>query len=169
MGIAEQWLPVAGWESSYEVSNHGRVRSVRRNTYRRDGAVCPVGGKVLSPTGKKRPQVKLYSGHREYIFRQIHILVLEAFVGPRPLGMFGLHADDNPHNNHLNNLRWGTPSENTADAIRNGKHPAAQQKTKTNCPQGHEYTEQNTRLWGNYRYCRACSKERASKLTLKGA
>lgn len=48
-------------------------------------------------------------------------LVLEAFVGPRPPGMWALHRDDNKANNHVSNLRWGTPLENGRDAVRNGK------------------------------------------------
>lgn len=30
------------------------------------------------------------------------------------------HLDDNPLNNKLSNLRWGTPKMNTSDCIRNG-------------------------------------------------
>jgi len=46
-------------------------------------------------------------------------LVLEAFIGPRPDGAFARHLDDNPSNNRLDNLAWGTRKENVADAIRN--------------------------------------------------
>lgn len=52
----------------------------------------------------------------------IHVLVLEAWVGPRPAGMLGLHYDDNPTNNNVGNLRWGTHADNIADSIRNGHH-----------------------------------------------
>ena len=37
---------------------------------------------------------------------------------------------------------------------------AAQNAAKTHCPQGHEYTEDNTYRYGNGRYCRSCSRER---------
>ena len=49
----------------------------------------------------------------------IHHLVLIAFVAPRPPGMICCHADDNPQNNRLENLRWGTYRENGADHKRN--------------------------------------------------
>jgi hypothetical protein len=32
-----------------------------------------------------------------------------------------LHADDDPDHLDLENLRWGTPVENAADAKRNGR------------------------------------------------
>lgn len=37
---------------------------------------------------------------------------MEAFVGPRPFGMEVLHMDDDPTNNQLKNLRYGTHAEN---------------------------------------------------------
>lgn len=48
-------------------------------------------------------------------------LVLRAFVRPPNEGECALHYDDNQQNNDLSNLRWGTRTENHADAIRNGK------------------------------------------------
>lgn len=53
---------------------------------------------------------------------QICHLVLLAFVGPCPNGMECCHWDDDPSNNVLSNLRWGTKEDNARDAIRNGKH-----------------------------------------------
>lgn len=82
----------------------------------------------------------------------IHVLVLTVFVGPRPPKMDCCHWDDNPANNHLENLRWGTRSENVKDCVRNGSHVMA---NRTHCPQGHPYSPDNT-----YRYPqgnRACN------------
>jgi NADH:ubiquinone oxidoreductase subunit C len=44
--------------------------------------------------------------------KKIHLLVLEAFVGPRPEGYEAAHLDDNSRNNHVSNLAWVTRSEN---------------------------------------------------------
>lgn len=53
--------------------------------------------------------------------RQVHIIVLETFVGPKPSRHHrGLHKDDNKLNNHVDNLYWGTPEQNFKDAIVNG-------------------------------------------------
>lgn len=46
---------------------------------------------------------------------RVHCLVLQAFIGPRPVGQQGCHDDDNPDNNALKNLRWDTPKGNIAD------------------------------------------------------
>lgn len=62
-----------------------------------------------------RPFVKV-GGNYVYV----HHAVLETFVGPRPSpDHHGLHADDNPLNNRLSNLRWGTCAENMEDRRRN--------------------------------------------------
>lgn len=47
--------------------------------------------------------------------RSVHSLVLEAFVGPRPEGLECRHLNGNPLDSRLENLRWGTKSENYAD------------------------------------------------------
>jgi len=53
----------------------------------------------------------------------VHRLVLEAFVGPCPDGMECRHLDSDPLNNHVGNLRWGTPKENADDRTSNGTQP----------------------------------------------
>ncbi len=58
--------------------------------------------------------------NRVHIFRGVHCLMLEAFVGPCPAGMQGAHNDGKPHRNILSNLRWDTPLGNAADKYRHG-------------------------------------------------
>lgn len=62
--------------------------------------------------------VQLCNGR--HVKRYVHRLVLEAFVGPCPEGMQCRHLDGNPRNNNLENLCWGTPTENQADKIEHG-------------------------------------------------
>ena len=40
------------------------------------------------------------------------------------------------------------------------KNSGPQNKFKTHCPKGHEYTEENTRIWGPSRYCISCNQIR---------
>ena len=116
-------------------------------------------GRVRGPDGElRRPTPRKDSGHfvinLQGKTRRVHRLVLEAFVGPCPLGMECLHADDDPANNSLSNLRWGTRSENIHDRVRNGIHNNA---SKTQCVNGHEYTPSNTfRHKDGRRECRTC-------------
>jgi hypothetical protein len=50
----------------------------------------------------------------------VHRLVLEAFVGSCPDSFECCHKDGNPLNNRLENLRWGSRSENRLDAVNHG-------------------------------------------------
>lgn len=48
--------------------------------------------------------------------RRTHILVAEAYI-PNPNNYsYVCHKDDNKENKHMDNLEWGTPSQNTKDA-----------------------------------------------------
>lgn len=82
--------------SNYEVSNLGRVRSARG---------------VLRPSASASGHLSVVLG-RSVGTKQVHQLVMSAFVGPRPKGMEVLHLDHDPSNNARVNLKYGTRSEN---------------------------------------------------------
>lgn len=141
-----RWRPVPGWADRYEVSEYGDVRSLRTGKYRkpqlssRDGHLWVMLYRSSKGTGK-----------------QISHMVLEAFDKPRPKGKLALHYDDDPLNNSIGNLRWGTYSENQYDKVRNGNHHNAK---KTHCKHGHTFDKQNTKIvhWNGrqLRQCKAC-------------
>ena len=113
--MSEKWLPVVGYEGLYEVSDEGRVRSLDRVSS--DGSRRK--GRVLTPTGINHVHVTLSS---RGVKRKpsVHRLVLEAFLGPPPAGAIGCHRDDDPRNNCLRNLYWGSHSQNYSDSVVNG-------------------------------------------------
>lgn len=83
----------------------------------------------LKPSpGKGYLFVGLYDGHGSRRRISIHHLVLEAFVGPRPLPWTGPERTEGCHfpdpdrtNNRPGNLRWGTRKENGVDAVLQGR------------------------------------------------
>ena len=155
--MSERWLPVVGYEGLYEVSDQGSVRSLDRVIRRKDGrGEYLKRGRVLSATPNTSGHLQvILCGHGHQRMYQVHRTVLAAFAGPCPDGMQGLHYDDDPSNNRLENLRWGTPGDNLRDAVRNGKHHLA---AATHCKWGHEFDSANTvyRRTGG-RACRKCA------------
>lgn len=63
-----------------------------------------------------------------------------------------------------NHLYKGNHSTNTQDSLAVGTN---HESNVTHCPKGHEYTENNTRTYGNKRHCISCANERY-KLVHKG-
>lgn len=151
----EKWLPVPGYSGAYEASDKGRVRALDRVTDRGRR----WRGQMMTPTSMPRGYqvVSLWrNGKQETAL--VHRLVLFAFVGPEPEGMEGLHADGNPGNNSLSNLRWGTHSENQLEQVAHGTHANASLET---CPAGHPYNDENTYFYPGkpHRACRICRRD----------
>lgn len=148
----EIWRDVLGYEGAYEVSNLGRVRSLDR--FGSDGR--RVSGRVMSPGRHHRDRHRQVKLCQDGVVKNmlVHRLVLEAFVGPCPDGMVACHWDDDPDNNALDNLRWGTLVENARDALRNSKCAGA---NLTHCVRGHEFAGSNLRTdSGGRRRCLSC-------------
>ncbi len=122
--MAEVWKDVPGYEGSYQVSSLGRVRSLDRllsipgytaswkglPPHERCARIQPVKGKMLRPGRRSSGHVTVALGRGNS--QQVHALVLLAFVGPRPEGQEVLHLNHDPTDNRLENLRYGTRSEN---------------------------------------------------------
>jgi hypothetical protein len=116
----EEWRSVPGFEGYYEVSDHGRVKTLRRivdNPIM--GTMVRREGLLRTPIIRSRPRVTLCRDGKEYN-RKVQLLVAEAFIGPRPEGLGVLHRDDDKLNNRPSNLYYGTDAENAADRTRNG-------------------------------------------------
>lgn len=119
--MAEQWAPVEGWEGCYEVSSLGNVRSLPREFRSKDGKLRKIKGGVLKPrpskSGHLYVSLKRPGSYRESL---IHRLVAQAFLYNPDEHPHVLHWDDNPANNSVSNLRWGSDWDNRKDALRNG-------------------------------------------------
>src|SRR5690242_8258547 len=93
---AEVWKPVAGWETLYEVSSLGRVRTVPhwpKTRFSRRMVPSTILKPQKLPKGYHQVQLKR-PGRRKPI--TIHRLVMWAFRGPLPKGMECCHENGNP-------------------------------------------------------------------------
>lgn len=118
--MREIWKDVPGYEGMYQVSDCGRVRSLDRVVETRNGQRRKYRGGMMKLTkGLVFLHLSLTNvGERRT--HNVHALVMEAFVGPRPKGMEVCHGPKGQLVNSLHNLRYGTPSENHMDMRRDG-------------------------------------------------
>lgn len=107
----EIWKDIEGYEGLYQVSNYGRVKSLKNKSNHKNelimkqAIVCGYKKICLS----KNSIQKMYSVHR---------LVAIAFI-KNPLNKEEVnHKDGNKQNNKANNLEWVTSSENMKHAFK---------------------------------------------------
>jgi hypothetical protein len=153
--VGERWLPIPGYEGSYEVSDHGRVRSLDRWIETRQGRRFKRGVVRRTKTLNSGYQALPLLLDGDQRFFTVHKLVMLAFTGPRPGDDIDIcHRDGNRTNNRLSNLRYDTKSANAQDTLEQGRNF---QRNKTHCSSGHRFTPDNTGLdKGGRRWCKTC-------------
>lgn len=106
--MVEIWKPCLGFEKYYEVSNTGKLRSIRR------GKLMKLS---LDKDGYLRTSFNVNTVCTNVF---LHRLVAEAFHGRCPDNQVVRHLDGNTLNNFPDNLAFGTPKENSEDMLKHG-------------------------------------------------
>jgi hypothetical protein len=146
-----QWRDIPDFPG-YRVSDSGVVQSFKFTTPKYLNATLALG----------YPTVSLTAGDGVTRHVRVHVAVMRSFVGPPPDRMEVRHLDGDPLNCRLENLAYGTSSENKHDTVRHGKQHNA---SKTVCPKGHPYSGANLILARKtsgatyYRICRECKNQ----------
>lgn len=112
----EAWKPIAEYPK-YEISNLGNVRTWRkRGNFKNDISDSP---KILKPWLSNGYQMVTLIERGKKKHFAIHRLVAISFIGEVPDRHVVCHKDDNKLNNRLDNLYYGTYSQNGKDAVMN--------------------------------------------------
>lgn len=108
----ENWKEIPGY--NYLISDHGRVYSLFRNHLLKPG---------LDKDGYFLVRLAKAGIGKSY---RLHNLEMKIFKGlPEDPKMVVMHLDDNPQNNILTNLKYGTTKENISDSYNKGRHREA--------------------------------------------
>lgn len=107
--MAEKWKAITGFEGHYEVSNKGRIKSLKRKHRPKESIMKPRSDKDGYQEFCARKD-----GVKKYI--KVHRAVYEAFVGPIPEGHVINHRNNVKTNNHPTNLETMTVGENNRHA-----------------------------------------------------
>ena len=132
--VEEVWKPVKGFGATvakrYEVSNLGRVRSLdhkKVGTVKTKVGIVPrttlVKGRVLKPQAVKDGHLWVALCDGETQNKQlVHRIVAATFLGKAPKNKPNvLHWNDNPADNRVSNLRYGSDADNAADRTLRGR------------------------------------------------
>lgn len=129
-----------------------------------DGTIVCGWRGTLEPKVHKRSKylyvcVPRIKGVRRGGYKNVHVLVAEAFYGPRPKDIQIRHGDHDRTNAAIDNLCYGTAKDNQRDSIAaHGTHVSLARAAKTECSHGHKYTPQNTHIRSTGdRSCRKCN------------
>lgn len=114
--MKEEWKDIKGYEGFYQISNHGRVKSLGGwcGTVKRKEKI-----RSTSLTYDGYEKVRLIHQGKDKTMR-VHRLVAEAFI-PNPENKDTVnHIDGNKRNNIVSNLEWVDRSEQMTHAYRLG-------------------------------------------------
>lgn len=123
----EEWRDVLDYEGFYSVSSYGRVR-------RDAGGFGTFAGRILKPQPDRDGYllVSLSRAGNERTVK-VHALVARAFIGPCPPGHNINHQNTVKSDNHVDNLRYTTPLQNTAHAFEHGLMPWPRRPKREKC------------------------------------
>lgn len=103
---SEEWRIIPS-HPLYLISNYGRVKKISHGDKAWKDGYCLQ----WYDNGKGYPRVSLFENKKGKNFC-IHILVAEAFIGPKPIGMEVNHINGNKKDNRPQNLEYCTRSFN---------------------------------------------------------
>ena len=162
----EIWKDILGFETRYQISNLGRVKSLIRTFTKKDGVKMTIGGKLLTIQESEYLKVSFSECGNTNTFT-IHRLIAIAFI-PNPKNKPQVnHIDGNKHNNDIQNLEWCTSRENVIHAIDSGLMNGRLKGSKNHFSKLNEVEVLYIRK--NFNHTNISMKELTSKFNIKKA
>lgn len=111
--MKEIFISIIGFDGFYQISNYGRVKSLRFNKERIIKSFIGTGGYLHTQIKNNCVMHNL----------SIHRLVAKHFISNPDSKPDVNHIDGNKLNNRIENLEWCTKSENIRHSFKIGTHP----------------------------------------------
>ena len=108
--INEQWFSIPEYKGFYSITRSGKIKNDRT-------------GHILSFYINKKGYkcIDLSTNGKRHKCR-LHQLLANTFIGEQKKGLCVRHLDGNSLNNSIENLAYGTQSDNEKDSVKHGTH-----------------------------------------------
>lgn len=105
--MIELWKDIQDYNGVYQISNTGKVKSLKRTIIKKSGILNPISEKIRkthkTTAGYEYVVLSFKNKHKTLL---IHRLVAEHFLeNPKKLQCIN-HKDENKSNNYVDNLEW---------------------------------------------------------------
>ena len=122
--MSEEWKDIDGYEGYYQISSYGRVKSLSRPIYKKDGTFHRYKKETI-----KKPKIDK-DGYLTVTLSvdginktfPIHRLVANAFIPNADKTLEVNHIDLNRKNNCVNNLEWKSHTDNVKHSSEQGRY-----------------------------------------------
>lgn len=117
VALIEEWKTIPNFPM-YEASSLGRIRSIDRIITRNDGKVLHLKQHILKPTKSNGYYSVNVSENNKISSVKVHILVAQAFLGVKSKNLDVRHKNGDKTDNRIDNLEYGTRSDNMLDGYK---------------------------------------------------
>lgn len=117
----EIFKDIYGYEGLYQISNYGRVKSIARVIFEKNGKKRKIKQTILTQKNNGRNYLSVgLNKNGVPIIHYVHRLAAKAFIINIKNKATVNHRDGNKFNNKIENLEWATYSENNKHSFDTG-------------------------------------------------
>ena len=114
----EVWKDVIGYEGLYQISNLGRIKSLKRTVKKSNGSTKFVREKIIKKKTNYGYENVALSKNGIVSTKKVHRIIAEVFI-PNPENKKTInHKNGIRNDNRIENIEWSTYSENNFHAYR---------------------------------------------------
>lgn len=141
----EIWKNITGYEGIYQVSNYGRIKSLKRKKWNGKSFQI-IGEKILKPSINNVGYyvVNLAKNGKQKLVLVHRIVASEFLKNDNNLPVIN-HKDGNKLNNHVDNLEWTTYQNNNIHAMKTGLNRVKKPIKGINIKTGEEFIFESAR------------------------